>query len=146
MAKIEVAHNPFYEAQRERFALYYDFLAHSSSLLLHSFLATYIVLFVLEQMRTGLVTSFLRLTYVLYGVILFGVISVVLHLPEDSKEERHFSWRSIGWLLVLSLFFGLIMFQKTKHLDELGIFISAAGVLFIFLLGITLLYQWKDNQ
>jgi len=113
----------------------YLFKGHNASLvnyLFQTLLVTYLVLLLVEQIWSGLVSVYLNLNYLLVVVIVAGVLDVFSeHSPKKKEKVRKLDYWFVVILGVLG--FGIIKF-KTGDLGWLSWVISIiAGVLIILL-------------
>ena len=113
----------------------YLFKGHNANLVNHLFqtlLVTYLVLLLIEQIWSGVVSVYLNLNWLLIVVIIAGILDVFSEHPFRVKEKV--KGLDYVFIFVLGVFgFGIIKF-KTGDLGWLSWVISViAGVLIILL-------------
>ncbi len=121
------------------------FKDHNASLINHIFqilLVTYLVLLLIEQVWTGLVSTYLNLNYLLVFVIFSGILDVFSeHSPRKREEIKT---RDYWFIAVLGVLGFVIIKYKTAALGWLSWVISIiAGILIILL---SLLVLEEDDE
>lgn len=145
MAKIEIVHNPLREMKQARFAMYFDFLARVSQMIFYSSLFTYAALFLLEQVYAGMVSTFVRLVYLLYVTVVAGAISIMMPVvaatpsPAVHKRQRLLLGASAGIVA------GVIVYQQVGEMGSVRFIIAIVSGLFVALFGVTITSQDKEN-
>lgn len=123
----------------------YYFKGHKASLINHTFqvlLVTYLILLLIEQIWTGLVSLYLNLNYLLVIVIIFGILDVFSEIPEKQKET--ISKKDYILIFSLGILGFIILKYKTVDLGFLSWIISSiAGILIILL---SLLVLEEENE
>ena len=126
----------------------YLFRGHKASVVNHAFqilLVTYLLLLLIEQIWTGVVSVYLNLNYLLIIVIVAGIADVFSeHIPIANKKA---SWKDYIFVAALGVVgFGIIKY-KTLELGWLSWVISViAGILIILLSVLILEEDDTENQ
>ena len=118
----------------------YLFKSHNASLVNHIFqtiLVTYLVLLLVEQIWTGLVSTYLNLNYLLIIVIIAGILDVFSEHPPKNKEET--TKKDYIYIAVLGIAGFMIIKFKTSSLGWLSWLISIIAGILIILLSILVL-------
>src|SRR3989344_8629879 len=113
------------------------FKGHVASLINHSFqtlLITYLILLLIEQIWTGLVSIYLNLNYLLIFVIITGILDVFSEQAHRKQEQI----KKIDYLFitVLGILGFAIIKYKTSILGWLSLLISTIASILIILLSI----------
>ena len=113
----------------------YLFKKHKAHLINHLFqtlLITYLILLLLEQVQTGLVSTYLNLNYLLVIVILAGILDVFSEPIKQRKEKT--TKKDHIFIIILGILGFIIIKFKTQDLEILSWIISIiAGTLIILL-------------
>ncbi len=125
----------------------YFFKGHTASIINHSFqtmLVLYLVLLLLEQIKTGFVSNYLNLNYLLVIVIILGILDVFSEHNFIVKKPNKFDY---GFIVALGILgFGIIKY-KTIELGFLSWIISIiAGILIILLSFLILSEDEKESK
>lgn len=120
---------------------------HKASILNHIFqilLITYLVLLLVEQIWTGVVSLYLNLNYLLIVVIIVGIIDVFSeHFPVNKKET---TYKDYIFIIILGILGFLIIKYKTMQLGWLSWLISIIAGILIILLSILVLEEEDDSN
>ena len=123
------------------------FKSHNASLVNHVFqtlLVTYLILLLLEQIWTGIVSVYLNLNYLLIIVIIAGILDVFSEHPKPKKEKvRKLDYAFIIVLGILG--FAIIKF-KTGDLGWLSWLISIIAGILITLLSLLVLEDEEETK
>jgi hypothetical protein len=100
--------------------------------LFQTLLVTYLVLLLMEQLWTGIVSVYLNLNYLLVIVIVFGVLDVFSEMPAKMPERVK---KLDYWIVYVFGVLGFVIIKfKTSGLGGLSWVISLiAGVLIVLL-------------
>ena len=123
----------------------YLFKEHNASLVNHLFqilLVTYLILLLVEQIWTGIVSVYLNLNYLLVIVIIAGILDVFSeHSPKKKEVVKK---RDYFFIIILGIAGFAIIKYKTSSLGWLSWIISIiAGILIILL---SLLVLEEDDE
>jgi len=110
--------------------------------LFQTFLVTYLLLLLIEQILGNSVSFYLNLNYMLFIVIILGILSVFTK-QEPVKKELTSSLDYV-YIAFLSIIGTIIIFIKTKELGWLSYIISIIAGLLIFLLSYLVLEDEED--
>jgi hypothetical protein len=125
----------------------YLFKAHNASLVNHIFqtlLVTYLVLLLIEQIWTGIVSQYLNLNYLLIIVIIAGVLDV---FSEHSViTQKPVTWKDYSFVVLLGITGFLIIKFKTESLGWLSWLISIIAGILIILLSLLVLEEDDEND
>jgi len=101
--------------------------------------AAYIVLFIMEWYKTGLVTNHVNLNIVLLVCILSGIITALTYQKLDSQNivKKIFYYLLIFFLSVI---FGIIIFNSFTSIGRKEIIISVVSTVVMFV-SLTLIYK-----
>jgi hypothetical protein len=119
---------------------------HNANLVSHifqTFLVTYLILLLTEQIWTGFVSTYLNLNYLLAIVILSGIIDVFAeHKPKKQITTK------LDYYLIYSLgIIGTIIIKfKTTELGWLSWVISIIAGILIILLSLLILEEDETKQ
>ncbi|MEK6906226.1 MAG: hypothetical protein AABW81_01245 [Nanoarchaeota archaeon] len=123
------------------------FKGHNASFINHLFqtiLVTYLILLLIEQIWTGVVSTYLNLNYLLVAVIAVGILDVFSeHEKIKHKEPEKKDYFFIFLLGLLG--FGIIKY-KTAQLGWLSWMISIIAGILIILLSILVLEEDEDEN
>ena len=104
---------------------------------------TYLILLLIEQIWTGVVSVYMNLNYLLIIVIIAGIVDVFSEQPLKKKEYvRNIDYIFIVFLGILG--FGIIKY-KTIELGWLSWVISVIAGILIILLSLLILEE-EDEQ
>lgn len=125
----------------------WKFKGHAASIINHAFqvlLVTYLVLLLIEQIWTGVISTYLNLNYLLIIVIFSGILDVFSEIPVKKKEQatRKDYFLAIG----LGILGFIIIKFKTPSLGWLSWLISIVAGVIIILLSILVLEDDEDNE
>lgn len=123
------------------------FKGHNASLINHLFqtlLVTYLILLMLEQIWTGLVSVYLNLNYLLIVVIIVGVLDVLSEQSQIKKEKV--KKRDYVFILILGILGFIIIKYKTAALGWLSWLISIIAGILIILLSILVLEEEDEVE
>ena len=125
----------------------YLFKGHYASLVNYTFqilLVTYLVLLLIEQIWTGIVSVYLNLNYLLIIVIIVGILDVFSeHLPIKDKKT---SIKDYVFISILGILGFIIIKYKTAELGWLSWIISIIAGILIILLSILVLEDKEDDN
>ena len=125
----------------------YLFRGHNASLVNHLFqilLVTYLVLLLIEQIWTGIVSLYLNLNYLLIAVIIAGILDVFSeHFP---KAKEQVTWKDHFFVYVLGIAGFTIIKFKTSELGWLSWLISIIAGILIILLSLLVLEEEDKNE
>jgi uncharacterized membrane protein len=100
--------------------------------LFQTLLVTYLVLLLIEQIWSGIVSVYLNLNYLLVGVIVIGIIDVFSEHTE--KRQDQVTKKDYIFIAVLGILGFVIIKYKTASLGWLSWVISIiAGILIVLL-------------
>jgi predicted membrane channel-forming protein YqfA (hemolysin III family) len=120
---------------------------NTASIINHAFqilLVTYLILLLVEQIWTGVVSIYLNLNFLLIAVIVAGVLDVFSeHSPLIQKKPTKFDYLFIFALGILG--FAIIKI-KTSDLQWLSWLISSIAGILIILLSILVLEEENDDK
>lgn len=125
----------------------YLFKSHNASLVNHIFqvlLVTYLLLLLVEQIWTGLVSVYLNLNYLLVIVILAGILDVFSEPREKKKEE--ITKKDYLYVILLGIAGFIIIKFKTASLGWLSWLISIIAGILIVLLSLLVLEDDEDEN
>lgn len=113
----------------------YLFKSHYASLINHlfqTFLVTYLILLLIDQIQAGFVSLYLNLNYLLIIVIILGILDIFSE--HDSVSIKKPNWKDYLFIFALGIVGFIIIKFKTTQLGSLSWGISIiAGVLIILL-------------
>jgi len=98
--------------------------------LFQTFLVTYLLLLLIEQIWSNSISLYLNLNYFLIIVIIFGILSVFTKQEQAKKEP--ISSLDYVYIAFLSIAGVIIIFIKTKELGYLSYLISIIAGTLIF--------------
>ena len=123
------------------------FREHNAVLLNHLFqtlLVTYLILLLIEQIWTGVVSVYLNLNYLLVVVIIAGVLDVLSEQPERKKEGV--KKRDYVFIFILGVLGFIIIKYKIAVLGWLSWLISIIAGILIILLSLLVLEEEDDVE
>jgi len=123
------------------------FKGHNASLVNHIFqtlLVTYLVLLLIEQIWTGLVSVYLNLNYLLVLVIIAGILDVFSEHQKKPKEK--ITRKDYLFIILLGIGGFLIIKFKTASLGWLSWLISIIAGILIILLSLLVLEEDEDEE
>lgn len=110
--------------------------------LFQTFLVLYLVLLLVEQLKEGLVSTYLNLNYLLIIVIILGILSVFTKQKPVKKEP--ITNKDYVYISLLSIAGIIIIFIKTRELGYLSYLISLIAGILIFLLSYLVLTEDEE--
>ena len=122
------------------------FKGHSASIINHTFqtmLVTYLILLLIEEIWSGIVSHYLTLNYLLMIVIIAGILDIFSESPIYKKEQV--SVFDYVFITVLGLLGFAIIKYKTIDLGWLSWLISLIAGILIILLSILILEDDDEN-
>ncbi|MEI8232923.1 MAG: hypothetical protein WCG44_04235 [bacterium] len=129
------------------------FLARKLLHILFSFsLVLYLVLFLIENIFPGFVSHIFSLNYLLYPVLLFGIISSLYPLTEQEQKTMSpvadkFKASDAYLAILLSILGGILIYYKIELEAPLRMIISVLAGLLILLTSLMIVipedYKWK---
>ncbi len=122
------------------------FTGHKASLVNYTFqilLVTYLVLLLIEQIWTGVVSVYLNLNYLLIGVIVIGILDVFSDHPH--KTERRTDWKDYSLIILLGILGAAIIKYKTNEIGLISWVISIIAGILIILLSILVMEEEDDS-
>ena len=123
------------------------FTRHYASLINHTFqilLVTYLILLLIEQIWTGVVSVYLNLNYLLIAVIVIGILDVFSDHPNKSNERA--DWKDYAFIIILGILGFAIIKYKTAELEWISWVISIIAGILIILLSILVLEEEDENN
>jgi len=123
------------------------FKTHNASLVNHAFqtfLATYIILLLIEQVWAGLVSMYLNLNYLLIAVIILGILDIFSEKPKKKKEK--ITKKDYIFISLLGIIGFIIIKYKTFELGWLSWLISIIAGILIILLSLLILEEDETNN
>ena len=123
------------------------FTRHYASLINHTFqilLVTYLILLLIEQIWTGVVSVYLNLNYLLIAVIVIGILDVFSDHPNKSNERA--DWKDYAFIIILGILGFAIIKYKTAELEWISWIISVIAGILIILLSILVLEEEDENN
>lgn len=115
------------------------FKGHNAELVNHAFqilLVTYLILLLIEQVWTGVVSTYLNINYLLIIVILVGILDVFSEHHTVSKKTTK---KDYLFVFALGVIGTIIIKYKTQTLGTLSWIISIIAGILIILLSILVL-------
>jgi peptidoglycan/LPS O-acetylase OafA/YrhL len=107
-------------------------------------LVSYLVFFLIDQIKQGFVSDFFNLNYILGVAVVSGIISAFS--KEKEKEVKPLTIRDYIFIIVLAIIGAAIIFYKTQGLGWLSWLVSAvAGVLIVIVSILLLSKDEKEN-
>jgi hypothetical protein len=108
-------------------------------------LVTYLILLILETIRTGIITHFININYIIPVIILSGIMMTLWDKEEyHLQKKKRLGELDIYYIAALSLGAGLLVWYKTSDLGWISIAISICTTLITILLA--LLIFLEDNS
>jgi len=123
------------------------FKAHNASLVNYIFqtlLVTYLILLLIEQIWTGVVSVYLNLNYLLVIVILAGILDVFSEHPTIAKKPT--TKKDYLFIILLGIAGFVIIKFKTSSLGWLSWLISVIAGILIILLSLLVLEEDEDEN
>ena len=120
---------------------------HSASIINHAFqilLVTYLLLLLIEQIWTGIVSVYFNLNYLLIIVIVSGILDVFSEHPK--KEKENVNKKDYVFVIILGLAGFFIIKLKTSTLGWLSWLISIIAGILIILLSFLVLEEDEDEM
>ncbi len=111
--------------------------------LFQTFLVTYLLLLLIEQIWANSVSLYLNLNYILIIVIVFGIGSVFT--KQEEKKQEPVTELDYIYISLLSIIGTIIIFIKTKELGYLSYLISIIAGILIFLLSYLVLNDDEED-
>lgn len=125
-----------------------EYFKKSIETLFSSLLTLYLLLLLVQQIFPKIFELIpINLNYLLFAVVIFGVIHVLLHRDEEHEETRaeKITKKDYAFIGAMSILGGVIIWYKTRNIGWLSYLISIIGGVLIFLLSVIVLEGDKDE-
>jgi len=107
-----------------------QYIVRTSILTFKASIITFVVYFLLEQFKIGIISNYFDLNILIVLAIISGVFIVFFADETDYKECR--SYKNYGFLMIFAILLGLLVFQQTRNLGNLSIIIALVSLIGIF--------------
>ncbi|PIP18052.1 MAG: hypothetical protein COY82_01625 [Parcubacteria group bacterium CG_4_10_14_0_8_um_filter_35_7] len=104
-------------------------------------LGTFIVYFLLEQMKGGFISNYLNLNFLLIFCIISGIITAALHKEREQEEKRELKLRDYLVIFFLTIITAIVVFFEIRDLGWISYFISFGAAVIIILISDALLRE-----
>ncbi len=102
-------------------------------------LVFYLLMFLLENIFPKIISNVFNLNYLLIPVMIFGVLSALLPLPESEQPKDEYKRSDLWWSLLLSILGGALIYYKIDLQPTLRISISLLSTLLIGLMSVLII-------
>jgi peptidoglycan/LPS O-acetylase OafA/YrhL len=109
-------------------------------------LVSYLGFYLIENLKSGFITAYFNLDYLLWAAIAAGVLSAVwpaVKIPVD--EHRKIGWKSICWMIILAAGAATYVWYQTRSIGKLGLIIAPLTGLIVLCLSY-LVYAETDEE
>lgn len=107
-------------------------------------LVSYLVFYLIDQIKQGFVSNFFNLNYILWTAIVSGIISAFS--KEKEEKTKPLTTRDYIFITVLAIIGAAIIFYKTQDLGWLSWLVSAIAGILIVVISILLLSKDEEEE
>ena len=97
-------------------------------------LIVYLLILLIEQFKAGFASNFINLNWILWVVIVSGIITVLLNNGEQEREKKEIKWWDYLFIAVFGLVSGVLIYLKIKDLNWIAWVIGILSCLMIWLI------------
>lgn len=100
-------------------------------------LVTYLILLILESIKSGFVGNFVNINYLLPVILISGIAMTVLADSEQvSEQPKRIGEFDIYYIVAMSVGAGMLVYYKTSELGTISVVISVICSIVIILLSL----------